>query len=57
MQGVIIIHNSSNKTDFHLFGGGQVVNRMKNLDWIDVFTQIPKGQTVAATLVDPATAI
>ena len=53
-QGVIIIHDSGN-LDYHVFGGGQFINGMDDLDWIDIFKPIPKGQTVAATLVDPQT--
>ncbi|AHM59295.1 hypothetical protein D770_05140 [Flammeovirgaceae bacterium 311] len=52
--GVIIIH-ASDKPDYLVFGGGLLVNGMDDLGWIDVFRSIPKGQTVAATLVDPQT--
>lgn len=50
-KGVIIIHNSD-KIDYYFFGAGKVVDGMDNLDWINEFRSILKGDTVAATLVD-----
>ena len=52
--GVIVIHNN-NRQEYFVFGAGQEINRMKNLDWIDEFRTIPQGQTVAPTLVDEKT--
>ncbi|MBC3542061.1 hypothetical protein ACFSC6_08540 [Rufibacter sediminis] len=50
-RGVIIIHNSATN-DYQVFGAGKEVNGMDDLDWIDIFESIPKGETVASTLVD-----
>jgi len=49
-QGVIIVHNGTG--NFYAFGGGQEINGMTNLDWIDVFRIIPTGEVIAPTLVD-----
>jgi hypothetical protein len=53
-RGVLIIHNKD-KQEYFVFGAGQEINGMKNLDWIDIFTTIPKGELIAPTLVDAET--
>lgn len=53
-QGVLIIHKG-NKDEYFVFGAGQEVDGMKNLNWIDIFKTIPKGETIAPTLVDSNT--
>jgi hypothetical protein len=53
-QGVLIIHNKINP-EYVVFGAGQEINGMKNLDWIDIFRTIPKGEIIAPTLVDSET--
>jgi hypothetical protein len=50
-QGVLIIHNK----DQQEYGAGQEINGMKNLNWIDTFRTIPKGEIIAPTLVDEET--
>jgi hypothetical protein len=52
--GVIIIHNSSNKESF-VFGAGKEVDNMTDLNWIEIFKTIPKGEIVAPELVDEET--
>lgn len=54
LQGVLILHNED-KQEYFVFGAGREVNGMRNLDWIDTFTIIPKGDVIAPTLVDPET--
>jgi hypothetical protein len=53
-QGVLIIHNKDQQ-EYFVFGAGEEINGMRNLDWIDTFTTIPKGELIAPTLVDSAT--
>ena|SRR5687768_4051581 len=53
-QGVLIIHNNDQQ-EYFLFGAGQEVNGMRNLDWIETFAIIPKGEVIAPTLVDRET--
>lgn len=53
-KGVLIVHNSPAREHF-IFGAGQEINGMKNLDWIDIFKTIPKGEVIAPTLVDNET--
>jgi hypothetical protein len=50
-QGVMIIHDTDPPT-YRVFGAGQEVHGMKNLDWINVFKVLPKGEIIAPTLVD-----
>ncbi len=52
--GVIIIHNSKNQEQF-LFGAGNEVNQMSDLDWIEIFKTLPKGEIVSPTIVDKET--
>ncbi|MDE3743880.1 hypothetical protein [Maribacter polysaccharolyticus] len=49
--GVLIIHNSKDQEKF-VFGAGNEVNQMTDLDWIEVFETLPKGEVVSPTLVD-----
>jgi hypothetical protein len=53
-QGVLIIHNKDQQ-EYLVFGAGQEINGMKNLNWIDRFRTIPKGEIIAPTLVDEET--
>jgi hypothetical protein len=53
-QGVLIIHNQDQQ-EYLVFGAGQEINGMKNLDWIDMFSTIPKGEIIAPTLVNEET--
>lgn len=53
-QGVLIIHNKDQQ-EYLVFGAGQEINGMKNLNWIDIFKTIPKGEMIAPTLVDSET--
>ena len=52
--GVLIIHNSKNQESF-VFGAGKEVDQMTNLDWIEVFKTLPKGEIVSPTIVDEET--
>lgn len=52
--GVLIIQNSKNIENF-VFGAGKEVDQMTDLDWIEVFETIPKGEIVSPTLVDEET--
>ena len=52
--GLIIIHNDP-KPKYLLFGAGKEINGQINLDWIDKFEIISKGQDIAPTLVDERT--
>ena len=36
LQGVLIIHNNDQQ-EYFVFGAGQEINGMKNLDWIETF--------------------
>jgi hypothetical protein len=53
-QGVLIIHKGD-KHEYLVFGAGQEIYGMTNLDWIDTFKTIPKGEIIAPTLVDSIT--
>jgi len=52
--GVLIIHNSINQESF-VFGAGKEVDLMTNLNWIEVFKTLPKGEIISPTLVDEET--
>jgi len=52
--GVLIIHNSDNQECF-VFGAGKEVENMTDLNWIEVFKILPKGEIVSPTLVDEET--
>jgi phosphopantothenoylcysteine synthetase/decarboxylase len=52
--GVLIIHNSVNQEKF-VFGAGKEIDNMTDLNWIEIFKIIPKGETVAPELVDEET--
>lgn len=52
--GVLIVHNTDNP-DYIVFGAGETVDGMDNLDWIGTFSVIPKGEAVAPTSVDEET--
>ncbi|WP_233886002.1 hypothetical protein [Tenacibaculum piscium] len=52
--GVLILHNSENNKNF-VFGAGKKNSEMTNLDWIEVFEILPKGEIVSPTLVDEET--
>tara|TARA_R100000306_G_C4357727_1_gene133659 strand:- start:46 stop:588 length:543 start_codon:yes stop_codon:yes gene_type:complete len=52
--GVLIIHNSVNQENF-VFGAGKEIDNMTDLNWIEIFKIIPKGETVAPELVDEET--
>jgi len=49
--GVLIIHNSKNQENF-VFGAGEKIDNKDDLNWIEVFKTIPKGEIVSPTLVD-----
>ncbi|MBA4053454.1 MAG: hypothetical protein C0490_01960, partial [Marivirga sp.] len=53
-RGVLIIHKG-NKHEYFVFGAGREIYGMANLDWIDIFKTIAKGQVIAPTLVDSST--
>ena len=52
--GVLIIHNSVNQENF-VFGAGKEIDNMTDLNWIEIFKIIPKGEVVAPELVDNET--
>lgn len=52
--GVLILHNSENNESY-VFGAGKEVSEMTDLDWIEVFEMLPKGEIVSPTLVDEET--
>lgn len=52
--GVLIIHNSVNQESF-VFGAGNEIDNMTDLNWIEIFKIIPKGEIVAPELVDEET--
>ncbi len=52
--GVLIVHNSKNQESF-VFGAGKEVDQMTDLDWIQIFETLPKGEIVSPTLVDEET--
>ena len=54
--GVMILHQSENQ-DYFVFGAGKEVNGMTDLNWIEIFELIPKGETVAPELVDEKTGV
>jgi len=49
--GVLILHNSENNESY-VFGAGKQVSEMTDLDWIEVFETLPKGEIVSPTIVD-----
>lgn len=53
-RGVLIVH-SKDKQEYFVFGAGNEIDGMKNLDWIDIFKTVPKGEIIAPTLVDSVT--
>lgn len=53
-EGVLIVHNKD-KLEYFVFGAGNEIDGMKNLDWIDTFQTIPKGEVIAPTSMDPET--
>lgn len=52
--GVLILHNTKNNESY-VFGAGKEVSKMTDLDWIEVFGMLPKGEIVSPTLVDEET--
>lgn len=52
--GVLILHNAVNNEIF-VFGAGNEVSESTNLNWIEVFEVLPKGEIVSPTLVDEET--
>ena len=52
--GILIIHNSANQESF-VFGAGNEIDKMTDLDWIEIFKTLPKGEIVSPTLVDEKT--
>ncbi|WP_210465525.1 hypothetical protein [Rufibacter roseolus] len=53
-KGILILHGQKPK-EYFVFGAGREVNEMTDLNWIEVFKKIPKGESVAQTLVDGET--
>lgn len=53
-HGILIIHNSENQEIF-VFGAGKEIDQMTDLNWIEVFKTLPKGEVVSPTLVDEKT--
>ena len=51
--GVLIVNHSNDK--MFVFGAGKEVDNMTDLNWIEIFKTIPKGETVAPELVDEVT--
>ncbi len=52
--GVIIIHNSNIQENF-VFGAGNKIDDLTDLNWIEIFKTLPKGETVSPTLIDKKT--
>ena len=52
--GILIIHNSIDQESF-VFGAGKVVDQMTDLNWIDLFQIIPKGEIIAPSFADEET--
>jgi hypothetical protein len=52
--GVLIIHNSKNQENF-VFGAGKKVDLMTDLNWIEIFKILPKGEIVSPPIVDQET--
>lgn len=52
--GVLIIHNSKNQENI-VFGAGKEIDNMTDLNWIEIFEIIPKGEIIAPELVDEET--
>ncbi|MCL6220420.1 hypothetical protein [Zunongwangia pacifica] len=52
--GVLILNNSLNQESF-IFGAGKEIDQMTDLNWIEVFKTLPKGEIVLPTLVDEKT--
>jgi hypothetical protein len=53
-HGVLIIHKGD-KHEYFVFGAGREIYGMTNLNWIDTFKAIPRGEIIAPTLVDSST--
>jgi hypothetical protein len=51
--GVLIV-NHSNK-EMYVFGAGKEIDNMTDLNWIEIFKTIPKGEIVVPELVDEET--
>ncbi len=52
--GVLIIHNSANRENF-VFGAGKEIDQMTDLNWIEIFKTLPKGEIVSPILIDEKT--
>ena len=52
--GVLVVHNSNNQESF-IFGAGKEVDQMTDLNWIELFEILPKGEIISQTLVDEET--
>jgi hypothetical protein len=52
--GVLIMHNSNNQENI-VFGTGKEVDNMTDLNWIEVFKTLPKGEIVSPTVIDEKT--
>lgn len=52
--GVLIIHDSKQQESY-VFGAGNEVDHMTDLDWIQVFEILPKGEIISPILVDERT--
>ncbi|KAA3437501.1 hypothetical protein [Rufibacter hautae] len=52
-KGILLLHQKTK--EYFVFGAGREIDGMTNLDWIEVFEKIPKGESVAQTLVDEET--
>ncbi|WP_100613086.1 hypothetical protein [Confluentibacter lentus] len=52
--GVLIIQNSVNQEIF-VFGAGKVINQMTDLNWIQVFKTLQKGEIISPTVIDQKT--
>ncbi|WP_207435065.1 hypothetical protein [Sabulibacter ruber] len=53
-KGLLILHQKLPK-EYFVLGAGSEVDGMTNLDWIEIFEKIPKGESVTSTLVDEET--
>ena len=49
--GVLILHDSEEGED-QVFGAGKEVSKMTDLNWIETFETLPKGEVISPTLVD-----
>lgn len=52
--GVLILHNQDDPMSF-VFGAGKEINGMSDLEWVQVFKSLPKGQLISPNLVDEET--